>query len=80
MDPSRGDESPLFSCRYYVTISLSFKNEKKKEERNKEKKRRNKGMKRNTCFDRTVISSKLSCSNTNPSELLHFQRSIREVE
>lgn len=30
MDPSRGDESPLFSCRYYVTISLSFKNEKKK--------------------------------------------------
>lgn len=78
MDPSRGDESSLFSCRYYVTISLSFKNEKKK--RKKGRKRGSKGMKRNTCFDRAVISSKLSCSNTNPSELLHFQRSIRGVE
>lgn len=38
MDPSRGDESPLFSCRYYVTISLSFKNEKKKKGRKKERK------------------------------------------
>lgn len=41
MDPSREDESPFFSCRYYVTISLSLKNEKKKEERKKQKKQGN---------------------------------------
>lgn len=43
MDPSRGDESPLFSCRYYVTISLSFKNEKKRKKERKEEREEARG-------------------------------------